>query len=193
MARHAIWLPIAACLLIPLTLTAVTSTALTTVKPKPTQSSVVAIATDWDQVGYLGGITTVKVWVSYAGAKVGISVQTRSDAHAAFAAAIFGMYDNIIHKFRAFGGGSGTNLKSGCTFAYWECYSVSLLWKSGTLSKNIGPGEWLHISYNAKAEIRVDHTWAWGLQHTVQNVLLTANPVAAIPPDAYVKHPAGGV
>lgn len=58
MARHAIWLPIAACLLVPLILTAATSTALTTVKPKPTQSSVVAIATDWGQ-GAVAGVLPV--------------------------------------------------------------------------------------------------------------------------------------
>ncbi len=146
-----------------------------------------AIATDWDQKGYLGSTTHITIAVSYGGVTARVSVTTKSDAHIALAAAIFATYDTVIHKFRSFGGSLGTDLKNGCTFANWECYAFELVGKSTHLSKNIGWDHWLYVEYQATVTVKVKHWPYWFAQPEIKYVKLTANPVAVIPPGAYSK------
>ncbi len=149
-------------------------------------SQTVALSTDWDQRGYLGGFVRIIITVRYGSASVGVPVTTRSNAHIALAAALFATYNNVIHKFRSFGGNLGLDIKNGCTLFNWECYHFKVLSKSTRLEKQIGPDKWLRIKYNVAVLTEVIHQVNW-FSIEIKCIKLTANPTIIIPPDAYSR------
>ncbi len=140
-----------------------------------------------DQRGYLGSYTTITIAIGYDGATARVSVTTKNTAYIALGAAIFGLYDDIIHKFRAFGAGSRAVVKDGCTLFNWVCYDFKILGKHGQLTKHVSWGKWLRISYTAYAYIEVKKYPHWLAPPQVWDVRLTANPQVLVPPDAYSK------
>ncbi len=153
---------------------------------RPNSAVIVAVlAKDGDQRGYLGGYTQISIGITYDGVTANVKITTRSDAHAALGAALFGLYDIYIHKFRGFGGGSNDDLKDGCTFANWECYDFNLVYKYGTLSKYIDSGGWLHVKYHAVAKVEVIHYPHWLAPPEKSYIYLSATPEYLVVPGAY--------
>ncbi len=115
--------------------------------------------------GYLGGTTTITIGVSYGGVSASISVSVKSSAYDAMAAILVGNRNTVLHRYISYGVGVNTADKSGCGFASWECYSISLLNRGHTSPPMPTEGYQL-IGAFAYADFKVHHTWWWGLCHS---------------------------